>query len=736
MKQVLLGTAIGVAGLVGMPLAGAQTVATAPAEVEGLEKVVVSAQRRDEAAQEVGIAVSVISGKTLSERGITNVNQLQNQTPSLEVEPAFGSGQPEFRLRGVGFHDYASNNTSTVTVNVDEVAYGLPILTQGLLFDIDRVEVLRGPQGTLYGRNTTGGAVNFVTRKPTSVFAAGVTVDYDSNDEKRLEAFVSGPFSDTVRGRVAVATDQGGAWQHNRATGEKLGNADRTAVRGELDWNVTPDFDLRFSVHASQDQSDGQGLYLFKPLATANGTGPTIAADTDRKATGWGLRPAFAQLIGVSANAKPFKDNDGNGGAITATVDLGKVVFTSITSVEKLKRREYNDWDASSSAEADEYFHSDIDTYSQELRLASNGDQRVNWVTGLYYAKEKLKENWYSDFTSIYGFAAHTSYHQAAESSAIFGQVDTKLDDKLKLVTGLRYEHENRDLTDYTTATVPVVGIGITNVDQSIATNAVTGKIGLDYKLAPKTLLYTSFSRGVKSGGFSAYNALSPDQTKPFKAETLYALEAGFKTDLAANLRLNGAIYHYDYRNQQIQSAIYDSVYGAIGKIVNAPKSKIDGIEFELEWEPVAGLAVSQSLGYKQGKYREFRALDVAASIAAGTGVYTDLSGKDLNFPKLSYGGAVSYAWVVDGWRLKAATDYSYHDRYESWLGSTYDTSSYWLANANFAIGPTNAKWTAGLWGRNIFNQKYDLTRNFFTNAQVAAAGKPATWGVQLSTTF
>ena len=196
------------------------------------------------------------------------------------------------------------------------------------------------------------------------------------------------------------------------------------------------------------------------------------------------------------------------------------------------------------------------------------------------------------------------------------------------------------------------------------------------------------------------------------------------------------AIYHYDYRNQQIQSAIYDPVYGAIGKIVNAPKSKIDGVEFELEWEPVAGLAVSQSLGYKQGKYREFRALDVAASIAAGTGVYTDLSGKDLNFPKLSYGGAVSYAWVVDGWRLKAATDYSYHDRYESWLGSTYDTSSYWLANANFAIGPTNAKWTAGLWGRNIFNQKYDLTRNFFTNAQVAAAGKPATWGVQLSTTF
>ncbi len=735
MKQVLLGTALGVAGIIGTPLAGAQT-AAAPAEVEGLEKVVVTVQRRDETAQDVGIAVSVISGKTLAERGITNVNQLQNQTPALEVEPAFGSGQPEFRLRGVGFHDYASNNTSTVTVNVDEVAYGLPILTQGLLFDIDRVEVLRGPQGTLYGRNTTGGAVNFITRKPTSVFGAGVTVDVDSNEEKRLEAYVSGPFSDTVRGRIAFATDQGGAWQKNRATGEKLGDADRSAVRAQIEWNPTASVDLRFEVHASQDQSDGQGLHLFKPLATANGTGPTIAADTDRKATGWGLRPAFASIIGASADAKPFKDNDGSGGSVTATIDLGAVALTSITSVESFKRREYNDWDASPSAEADEYFDSDVDTLSQEVRLASNGDQRVNWVAGLYYAKEKLGEQWYSDFTDIFGFIAHTSYRQRAESTAVFGQIDTKLDERLKLVAGLRYERETRELDDFTTTTIPVIGIGVTNIDQSLDKNSVTGKIGLDYKLAPTTLLYTSLSRGVKSGGFTAYNTLAADALKPFEAETLYALEAGFKTDLTSALRLNGAVYHYDYRNQQIQSAIYDTSFGAIGKIVNAPKSRIDGVELELQWEPVAGLSINQALAYKVGKYREFRALDVSASVAAGASVYTDLSGKDLNFPKLSYGGAVSYTWVTGGWRLKAGTDYSYHDNYASWLGSAYDTPSYWLANANFAIGPTDAKWTVALWGRNIFDQKYDLTRNFFTNAQVAAAGKPATWGVQLNATF
>ena len=172
-------------------LAAAASAQTAPAE--SLPEVVVTAERRPEQAQKVPVAISVLSGQDLATRGVTNVNQLQYQTPGLEAEPAFGSGQPEFRLRGVGFNDYASNNASPVTVYVDEVAKPFPIQTQGLLFDLDRVEVLRGPQGTLYGRNTTGGAINFLTARPTERVSAGVDADYGSFGSFRAEGHVSGP---------------------------------------------------------------------------------------------------------------------------------------------------------------------------------------------------------------------------------------------------------------------------------------------------------------------------------------------------------------------------------------------------------------------------------------------------------------------------------------------------------------------------------------------------------------
>src|SRR5690606_17683089 len=152
-----------------------------------VDEVIVTAQRREQAAQDVGIALSVLSGESLTQQGVTNVNQLQNATPNLEVEPAFGGGAAQFRLRGVGFQDYASNNSPTVGVYVNEVAYPVPVMTQGLIFDIDRVEVLRGPQGTLYGRNTTGGAISFVTRRPTEVMSAGIKGEYATFDSVQVE---------------------------------------------------------------------------------------------------------------------------------------------------------------------------------------------------------------------------------------------------------------------------------------------------------------------------------------------------------------------------------------------------------------------------------------------------------------------------------------------------------------------------------------------------------------------
>lgn len=697
-----------------------------------LEQVIVTAQRREQASQNVGVALSVLSGEQLAARGVTNVNQLQYQTPSLEIVPAFGGGQPQFRLRGVGFDDYATNNTPTVGVYVDEVAYPVPAATQGVLFDIARVEVLRGPQGALYGRNTTGGAINFITNRPTDTLSAGITGEYGRYDSVKLEGFVSGPISQTLKGRLSAVTEQGGAWQKNRVTGEKLGDADRAALRGQLDWTASDTIDVLFNAHYGQDKSDGQGLYLLNV--------PGQTGDAARNATGWGFSSTFASLAGVDANAKPSRDNTSAGGSITVNVDLDFARLTSISAYEKLERRELNDWDAKATSESDTFWRSDVEVLSQELRLASKSADPLNWVAGAYYSRQTLDEVFLTDFTQSLGFITNTNYTQKVESISGFGQAEYSLSPRLKAILGARYEHEERDLRDFATE---IGGAALfANGDRHTSLNEWSGKAGLEFQANDDVLLYANVSRGVKSGGFTVYNSPFADQINAFKPEVVVAYEAGFKGDLARNLRLNGSAFYYDYRDQQVLGIVINPANGAIGRITNAPKSEIYGAELELQWSPVHNLRISQTFGYKKGSYKEY--FDVDATTATKnpvTGLWTaqanDKSGQDLGFPRISYGGAVSYAWSLGAFDVQAAADCAYRDTLNSFLGDDYDVDSYWLANANLTIQPKDGPWSLGLWGRNIFNENYDVTRNYFlASSKIGAAGKPAAYGVRASYTF
>ncbi len=720
--------------------AGSVLAQTSP-DSSSLEEIVVTAQRRQESAQTVPIALSVLSGEELAARGIESINQLQYVTPSLEVEPQFGSGQPGFRLRGVGFTDYVSNNTPTVGTYVDEVAYPLPIMTQGLLFDLDRVEVLRGPQGTLYGRNTTGGAINFVTKKPTQDFNAGVSAEYGRYDLFKAEGYVSGPLTDALRARFSASTLQGGAWQHNRSTGQDLGDHNDTGVRAQLEWLPTDGVNVLLGLHGARDKSDGLGLSLFAPFPTAPfpaGPGPALPADSKRSSTDWDLRPAFAETIGIDPDSKPFRNNKTGGADLNAHVDFADLAFTSISSFNKLRRREYNDWDATELSYADVYFDSDARVLSQEFRLGSKNLSAFNWVTGLYYSREKLDEQWFSDLQNAFGFATKNSYEQLAKTYGVFGQTEFQLADQLTLVTGVRYEHEKRELNHFDTTTDTGGPLFIAPADRQITMSQVSGKIGFNYQLRAQTLLYVSASRGVKSGGFTAYNTQSVDQLAPFRPEILYAYEFGAKSDLARNIRLNGAVFYYDYRDQQVQSAIYAPPFGPIGKIVNADKSRIYGAELELQWDPVANFSVNQSVGYKKGEFRKFTDLDTPASVAANQAVFVDKRGQDLIFPRFNYQGVANYRWIDGAFRFDSQIDFSYRDRLKSFFGDQYTIGGYGLLGARFALAPSSGKsWEVAFFGRNLANKRYDLTRNFFLpGIDVAAAGLPRTYGVQASYTF
>ena len=734
MRHVFLAASASLLALSAASGAMAQSPAAARADAgaTAVSDVIVTAQRREQAAQDVGIALSVLSGQDLAARGITNVNQLQNTTPNLEIEPAFGGAAAQFRLRGVGFQDYASNNAPTVGVYVNEVAYPVPVMTQGLIFDIDRVEVLRGPQGTLYGRNTTGGAINFVTRRPTAVPAIGGTAEYSRFDALRLEGYVSGPLTDRLQGRLAATTEQGGAWQYNRDTGESIGDADRSAARAMLAFEASDRLSLTLDLHAGRDRSENQALYLLNPLVTRRGGAGsiTIPADTDHAATGWGLSSRFAAEIGRDVTAKPGRDNSSWGTSLNAVLDLDAMSLTSVTSYETLDRSEYGDWDSSSSVEADTFFGSDVKVFSQEVRLASAVDGPLSWVAGLYYSKQDLDERYSSDFIDIFGTWGQVTYSQQVESISLFGQAEYALNDTLKLVGGLRYEDETRDLQGFGAAFGGAVALPPTSV--STGMTPLTGKLALEYAPSDNLLIYGSFSRGAKSGGFTTYNTGQSSSIQPFKPEILLAWEVGFKADPNPAFRINGAAYFYGYTDQQVLSAVY-GVNGPVGLFVNVPSSEIYGAELEGVWRPMPGLTITQALSYKHGEYTDFFDLDVPASRTAGAAVYVDKSGQDIPFPAVSYGGSVAYDRAVDGFDLTAEVNYSYRDDYPSWLGARYDVPSYWLANASLTVSPAMGAWSMTGFVRNLLDQEYDLTRNFFTSADIAQPGRPRTYGIRLS---
>ena len=713
---------------------GTAVVLAADSADTGLEAIIVTAQRREESVQDVGIAISVLAGDSLAEKSITRINDLQNATPSLQVEPAFGSSQPQFRLRGIGFIDYTSNNTSPVGVSLDGVAFALPIQTQGQLFDIDRVEVLRGPQGTLYGRNTTGGEINFISNRPTAETHAGASLEYGSHNLVNAEAFVSGTVAPTLIGRLAVATEQGGAWQRDRINGLSLGDQDKVAVRGQLQWDPAEFLKFKLGLHWSQDKSDEQGLYLLQPFS-AGLNGPTIPADTSRYATGWNLSPTFGKLIGLAPGSKPGLNNSNAGVDLTGDVDFGFAKLTSISAYGKLIRREYSDWDATDFNDSDEFLNSDLNVFSEELRLASDGKGPFNWVLGGIYTNVDLHEDFYSDLTNRLGGIALTTYEQTSNSVGVFAQGNYQFTDQWKLTLGVREDHESRELIGLNTAFVGVLPTFTGAQSRSAQSNLPSGKLELDYKPVAGTLLYASVSRGVKSGGFTAHNTTAAAQVDPFYAEKLTAYEIGVKSDIARTLRLNASTYYYRYRDQQILTKVFDTASQSyIGIFTNA-NSRISGAELELDWLPVTGLTLSQYAGFVEGYYTS-PLFD--GNQTPGHPLGTDYNGRPESIPKWSYGGDAQYAYPVGRFKVTTELNYSFHDTYSQFflLGSDdFTVPKYWLANANLSLSPNSGgPWTVGLWGRNIFNRSYELTRNFFLpTSQVAAAGEPATFGVRFS---
>jgi outer membrane receptor protein involved in Fe transport len=334
-----------------------------------LEEITVTAQKREQNINEVGIAITAFDANLIKELALRQPIDVANQTTNFSVNTLVTS-IPNFTIRGVGVNDYAINQATSVGSYVDQVFISSPAMMLFQMFDTERVEVLKGPQGTLYGRNTTGGAVLFISKAPTEEFEASVDLELGNYGYYMVEGAISGSLSNSVTSRLAFNTTQSDGYQKNLNTGETHGGLDRLSVRAILDWQATDNLDFRLKVHAGQDNSS---LNSFNTPDSGSNDTSTGTIDT---------------IDGI-----PYRDNESTGISLIANWAFEAATLTSVTSYDELDRFEYGDTDGQvKDGRIDQVLMSDINQFTQELRLASNESDTFHWVAGLYYSRDEIDD--------------------------------------------------------------------------------------------------------------------------------------------------------------------------------------------------------------------------------------------------------------------------------------------------------------------------------------------------------
>jgi iron complex outermembrane receptor protein len=712
------------------------------------DDIVVTAQRRTESIQNVPISINAFSARQLQELKVDRPADITALSPGTFVSASRGDQNPVFSIRGLSLNDTFSNNNPTVGVYFDEVIQPFTPMLAAQLFDLERVEVLKGPQGTLYGRNTTGGAINFISKKPTQEFDAYATGTYSRFGRYELEGAAGGGVTDTLAVRVAGKTvQQNGGWQTNALTGEKIGDVNRVALRGQLLWAPSSDLEVLLKGSYMHDDSDQQLREHAGYYAGAFGAG----GNCDAALAGIRDESTCTDFLGYSdkTDKRRTVENSSVYGhknlatAYDATLniayDLGGVKLTSISGFAHYQRVAGDDSDGAALIELDSQFTDKISSYTQELRLTSDNASRLDWVAGLYYSKDKIDGDALQALDDhIFHTRADTAFTQKTEAYAAFGQATYAVTDRLKFTGGLRFTHENKrftydavDLDPYSISTLPTPVAGIAD---GVKQDNLSGKVGIDYSVTPDVLLYASASRGFKSGGFKAAIAFNADELKPFKGEKVWAYEAGVKTTLLdGKLKLNAAGYYYDWQDFQ---AMVTEIRSGINVIVlsNAGDARVYGGEVEAQYRATDNLQLRASANLMDTKITEFNA-------AAGA---DDFTGNHLaNAPGLTVSGQARWETPLrgDGWGVYALGDASYKSNVYYSLANRGQNSQdgYWLVNARLAVHADDDKWEAAIFGRNVFNKlyvsaSYDNWGGIFPSQNFL--GDPATYGVSFTVRY
>jgi iron complex outermembrane receptor protein len=726
-------------------------VSVAPAGAQQLEELVVTAQKRTESAQDVAATISVIDSKQLDAQRIEQPLDLANAVPGLSTYNSTSGGTPLFAIRGIGMDDFNPNNASGVGTYIDDVYASSPVFLNGQIFDVERVEVLEGPQGTLYGKNATGGAINFISRKPTDETTGYFDVSYGRWNSVDVKAAVGGRLADTVTGRIAGTwSGQGEGYQTDIDTGFHEGKPNRGALRGQLEFKPTSDFTALLNVHVSRDESippspQSYGNEALLPPA-AKGLIDTPSTDPTQVRVG---------------NLSPKLNERGSGLSLALTYDAGEFMLNSTTGYDHFDYRTIDNNDGIAGPTYN-FFQDDlIDQYYEELRATSkqglfNG--LVDWVVGASYANDSIHGMDSSDqsapfvgeFLDPSNFeetdlsTVQANYHQIRNSFGVFMHTETHLTDQLTFVLGGRYSHDRLAFDGLTTeggndpTVIPVIyGNVVTALDQVHNEQNFSYQTGLNYKLLPHVLVYGTISTAYKAGAYYASPALDPAAWGYVSPEHVFAYELGEKSTLLdGHLQINGSYFHYNYTDRQ---SLVDFVSPSTGSFVDSlasiPKSEVDGVELDTSVSPLDGWQLSGSATYLDARVTQallnVRGAPLLLAVPDGTPLAMS--------PKWTFLARTSYERPIsDTLKASGQLDYSWRGDQSSQLGDPSAISGVQkLLGASVTVGQIAKGISVSLWGRNLTNANFSTYQfTSFYGGVTMYRELPRTYGIEVRDQF
>jgi iron complex outermembrane recepter protein len=768
-------------------LTGAGTVAlaadpdanTAPelSESHGLEEVVVTATKREERLSDVPISITALSGAQLEEKGITRPEDLANVVPGLTYTLSEAGG-PVYTLRGIGVNSDSIDVSPAVSVYVDQIPLPYPRMTEGAALDLERVEVLKGPQGTLFGQNSTGGAINYVAAKPTREFAAGIDATYGRFSEMDLAGFVSGPINDTLRARLSFRSEHRDGWQSNyvplnSAANNTNGVRDFNTARLLVDWTPNDDLKVEANFNGWVDRSDALARQFveYAPLVPGGYPGSAQIPNLQALLAAYPPAPQSPTAAGFDPGVSLRSDDSFYQGAVRADYSFGPdLLLTSISSFSHLAVFAPNDGDGTIYPDNFVAIDGRVSSVTEELRLSGTPlGGRLKWLVGANYEHDSTENNFRVAIQGtntglgplrFYRFDMLNS--NSIDTGAVFGNLNYNLTDTLSWEGSVRGTVRDdaftgcvRDVDGQAATAISFLSSSLTGTPQSIPAGQCTTlgdnfepephisrslneknlsyRTGLSWKVTPATMLYANVSKGYKGGVFETLPAIIASQYQPDKQESVLAYEAGVKTTLFDRaLTIEAAGFYYDYTNKQLLGYV-QTLFGLLNSLVSIPRAKVQGGELQASWR-INNLRLSFG-----GTYLDTAVTSHYDLAGAFLGV-VDVKGAQFpNTPKVQLNGDAEYRLRVsnalDGY-LGASVLYHSSTPATFGGGPLFDLPDYALLDLRAGLQSDNGRWEVQLWGHNVTNKYYWNSVAHPEDTVTRSAGMPATYGVTLRTRF